>query len=111
MASEIEVLEDTTTAVAASPAAALPAEAAAEEAALKDDVFTAAAYGDLEKLQRLVEAEGRPVAGTDALGHYALQWAALNNRVAAAQYILEVRFVRLCRFAARRYRSGCSRLV
>ena len=98
MASEIEVLEDTTTALAATAAEGLPmAAAAGEEEALKDDVFTAAAYGDLEKLQRLVEAEGRPVAGTDALGHHALQWAALNNRVAAAQYILEVRFVRLCR--------------
>ncbi|XP_037464814.1 protein S-acyltransferase 24-like isoform X3 [Triticum dicoccoides] len=91
MASEIEVLEDTT---AAAAAAATPAEvpvaaAVAEEEALKDDVYTAAAYGDLEKLQRLVEAEGRPVGGTDASGYYALQWAVLNNRVAAAQYILE----------------------
>ncbi|XP_037458357.1 protein S-acyltransferase 24-like isoform X1 [Triticum dicoccoides] len=94
MASEIEVLEDTTAAAssAVAPAAAeapLEAAAAAAEEALKDDVYTAAAYGDLEKLQRLVEAEGRPVGGTDASGYYALQWAVLNNRVAAAQYILE----------------------
>ncbi|XP_051203261.1 protein S-acyltransferase 24 [Lolium perenne] len=88
MASEIEVLEDTTTttATAASPP---PPLAPAEEDALKDDVYTAAAYGDLEKLQRLVEAEGRPVADPDGSGYHALQWAALNNRVAAAQYILE----------------------
>ncbi|KAF7104680.1 hypothetical protein CFC21_105560 [Triticum aestivum] len=89
MASEIEVLEDTTAAAAATPAEVPVAAAVAEEEALKDDVYTAAAYGDLEKLQRLVEAEGRPVGGTDASGYYALQWAVLNNRVAAAQYILE----------------------
>jgi palmitoyltransferase len=95
MASEIEVLEDTTTttATAASPP---PPLAPAEEDALKDDVYTAAAYGDLEKLQRLVEAEGRPVADPDGSGYHALQWAALNNRVAAAQYILEVRFDSAC---------------
>ncbi|KAF7098612.1 hypothetical protein CFC21_100339 [Triticum aestivum] len=90
MASEIEVLEDTTAAASSAVAEApLEAAAAAAEEALKDDVYTAAAYGDLEKLQRLVEAEGRPVGGTDASGYYALQWAVLNNRVAAAQYILE----------------------
>uniref|UniRef100_A0A0D9YND1 protein S-acyltransferase n=1 Tax=Oryza glumipatula TaxID=40148 RepID=A0A0D9YND1_9ORYZ len=101
MASEIEVLEDTT-AAAAAPAATTgggevagagageEGEAAAADAeALKDDVYTGAAYGDLEKLHRLVEREGRPVTEPDALGYHALQWAALNNRVAAAQYILE----------------------
>ncbi|XP_020149687.1 protein S-acyltransferase 24 [Aegilops tauschii subsp. strangulata] len=96
MASEIEVLEDTTAAAAAvaSPAAAGGAAAAgeaeaAEEESLKDDVCTGAAYGDLEKLHRLVELEGRSVTEPDGLGYHALQWAALNNRVAAAQYILE----------------------
>jgi palmitoyltransferase len=101
MASEIEVLEDTT-AAAAAPAATIgggevagagageEGEAAADAEALKDDVYTGAAYGDLEKLHRLVEREGRPVTEPDALGYHALQWAALNNRVAAAQYILEV---------------------
>ncbi|OAY78542.1 Protein S-acyltransferase 24 [Ananas comosus] len=59
------------------------------EEALKDDVYTAAAYGDMEKLQRLVEAEGRSVADPDALGYRALQWAALNNCTAAARYIIE----------------------
>ena len=62
----------------------------AEDESLKNDVYTAAAYGDLEKLQRLVEGEGRPVTEPDGGGYHALQWAALNNRVAAAQYILEV---------------------
>jgi palmitoyltransferase ZDHHC13/17 len=95
MASEIEVLEDTTVCTSvASTAAAAAAEGAGAEAAedesLKNDVYTAAAYGDLEKLQRLVEGEGRPVNEPDDGGYHALQWAALNNRVAAAQYILEV---------------------
>lgn len=60
------------------------------EETLRNDVYTAAAYGDLEKLQRLVEHEGCPVSEPDGLGYYALQWAALNNRAAAAQYIIEV---------------------
>ncbi|GJM97876.1 hypothetical protein PR202_ga14836 [Eleusine coracana subsp. coracana] len=96
MASEIEVLEDTTvsTSVAAvastDPAAEGARTEAAEDESLKNDVYTAAAYGDLEKLQRLVEGEGRPVSEPDGGGYHALQWAALNNRVAAAQYIIEV---------------------
>ncbi|KAG2607478.1 hypothetical protein PVAP13_4NG249400 [Panicum virgatum] len=96
MASEIEVLEDTTTStpLVAAASTAPPAEdgvgaAAPEDESLKNDVYTAAAYGDLEKLQRLVEGEGRPVREPDGGGYHALQWAALNNRVAAAQYILE----------------------
>ena len=97
MASEIEVLEDTTTStpLVAAASTAPPAEDGAgagtpEDESLKNDVYTAAAYGDLEKLQRLVEGEGRPVREPDGGGYHALQWAALNNRVAAAQYILEV---------------------
>ncbi|KAK6135502.1 hypothetical protein DH2020_030755 [Rehmannia glutinosa] len=61
-----------------------------EDESLRNDVYTAAAYGDMEKLQRLVESEGCSVSEPDALGYYALQWAALNNRTAAAQYILEI---------------------
>lgn len=61
-----------------------------EDDSLRNDVYTAAAYGDMEKLQRLVESEGCSVSEPDALGYYALQWAALNNRTAAAQYIIEV---------------------
>jgi len=97
--SEIEVVDDTAavSAAAATGGGAEPAVASGtgqegEEEALKDDVYTGAAYGDLEKLHRLVELEGRSVAEPDALGYHALQWAALNNRVAAAQYILEVWF-------------------
>ncbi|KAJ6857464.1 protein S-acyltransferase 24-like [Populus alba x Populus x berolinensis] len=59
------------------------------EDSLRNDVYTAAAYGDLEKLHRLVESEGCSVSVPDSLGYYALQWAALNNRSAAAQYIIE----------------------
>ncbi|XP_039059608.1 protein S-acyltransferase 24-like [Hibiscus syriacus] len=56
---------------------------------LRSDIYSAAAYGDLEKLQRLVEHEGCSVSVPDALGYYALQWATLNNRTAVAHYIIE----------------------
>ncbi|XP_008645330.2 protein S-acyltransferase 24 isoform X1 [Zea mays] len=90
--SEIEVVEDATPAATSGGAGRAVAEVARQEGegeALKDDVYTGAAYGDLEKLHRLVEREGRSVTVQDALGYHALQWAALNNRVATAQYILE----------------------
>lgn len=61
-----------------------------EESSLRNDVYAAAAYGDMEKLQRLVESESCSVSEPDGMGYYALQWAALNNRIAAAQYIIEV---------------------
>ncbi|KAJ0984321.1 hypothetical protein J5N97_002677 [Dioscorea zingiberensis] len=77
MASEIEVVDE-----------GAGASGATEEE-LRNDVYTAAAYGDLEKLQRLVEAEGCSLAEPDGSGYYALQWAALNNRTAAVQYIIE----------------------
>ncbi|PWA82777.1 zinc finger, DHHC-type, palmitoyltransferase, Ankyrin repeat-containing domain protein [Artemisia annua] len=60
------------------------------EEIMKNDVYTAAAYGDLDKLKNLVELEGASVHKPDDLGYRALQWATLNNRVAAAQNILEV---------------------
>lgn len=69
-----------------------------EEDSLRNDVYTAAAYGDMEKLQRLVESEGCSVSEPDSLGYYALQWAALNNRTAAAQYIIEVNILLLLEF-------------
>ena len=67
-----------------------PSGIGAADESLRNDVYTAAAYGDMEKLQRLVEFEGCSVSEPDGLGYYALQWAALNNRTAAAQYIIEV---------------------
>ncbi|XP_039017116.1 protein S-acyltransferase 24-like isoform X2 [Hibiscus syriacus] len=60
-----------------------------DDEGLKNDVYTAAAYGNLEKLHRLVEFEGFSLSEPDGLGYYALQWASLNNRTAAAQYIIE----------------------
>ncbi|KAJ8641250.1 hypothetical protein MRB53_017944 [Persea americana] len=81
MASEIEIVED--------GGGGDVSTAQEDEIALPNDVYTAAAYGDLEKLQRLVESEGCSLSETDSLGYYALQWAALNNRTAAAQYIIE----------------------
>ncbi|KAG5559495.1 hypothetical protein RHGRI_009131 [Rhododendron griersonianum] len=93
MASEIEVVEEvesrdreTASASTGGGEAAIGGEG---DDSLRNDVYTAAAYGDLEKLQRLVECEGCSVSEPDGLGYYALQWAALNNRTAAAQYIIE----------------------
>jgi hypothetical protein len=42
--------------------------AAAEDEALKNDAYTATTYGDLEKMQRLVEGEGRSVGEPDSGG-------------------------------------------
>ncbi|KAM0969284.1 hypothetical protein ACFX13_017834 [Malus domestica] len=94
MSSEIEVVEDEVQTRDRESASANSANNNGEangigEESLRNDVYTAAAYGDLEKLQRLVECEGCSVSETDGLGYYALQWAALNNRTAAAQYIIE----------------------
>lgn len=88
MATEIEIVEDG--GGARDREAAESGGGGAGEEALRNDVYTAAAYGDLEKLQRLVEDEGGSVSEPDSLGYYALQWASLNNRTAAAQYIIEV---------------------
>lgn len=87
MSSEIEVVEE----VLLRDQQSTPSSSAGEvsEDSLRNDVYTAAAYGDLEKLHRLVELEGCLVTEPDGLGYYALQWAALNNRTAAAQYIIE----------------------
>eukprot|EP00897_Mesotaenium_endlicherianum_P001224 jgi/Mesen1/1129/ME000123S00302 len=60
-----------------------------DDARLKDDIYTAAAYGDIDKLRRLIETEGHHINTPDAGGYRALQWSALNNKVAIAQYLLE----------------------
>ncbi|XP_057750143.1 protein S-acyltransferase 24 isoform X1 [Arachis stenosperma] len=87
MSSEIEVVEE----VQSTNHNQSPPSASSDvpEESLRNDVYAAAAYGDLEKLQRLVERKGCSVSEPDGLGYYALQWAALNNRTAAAQYIIE----------------------
>jgi len=98
MDSEIEIVPEEQQqgsevhAVEARAAAAAAAAAAAGEGEdqARDDVYTAAAHGDVEKLQFLVQQQGCSVSEPDAGGYYALQWGALNNRTAAAQYLLEV---------------------
>lgn len=55
-----------------------------------NDVFSAAAYGDFEKLRKFVEEDGASLSQPDANGYYTLQWAALNNFPDIVQYILEV---------------------
>ncbi|KAJ6408138.1 hypothetical protein OIU84_011442 [Salix udensis] len=96
MSSEIEIVEEDAVALSNDRESAVVNGgnsnneiAVVGEDSLKNDVYTAAAYGDLEKLHRLVESEGCSVSVPDNLGYYALQWAALNNRTAAAQYIIE----------------------
>ncbi|KAD6454589.1 hypothetical protein E3N88_09295 [Mikania micrantha] len=84
MSSEIEIEEITHNSAAGNGNGSIVVDES-----LKNDVYTAAAYGDLEKLRNLVESEGCSVTKPDDLGYRALQWAALNNRVAAAQYILQ----------------------
>jgi len=56
------------------------------------DVYSAAAYGDLERLREFVERGGAAAAlrEPDGNGYHALQWAALNNYPHVALYILEV---------------------
>lgn len=54
------------------------------------DVYSAAAYGDFDKLRKFVEIDGVSVYQPDGNGYYALQWAALNNFVDIVQYIIEV---------------------
>ncbi|XP_010939302.1 probable protein S-acyltransferase 23 [Elaeis guineensis] len=53
------------------------------------DVYSASAYGDLEKLRSFVERHGQSVARPDGNGYYALQLAALNNYADIAEYIIE----------------------
>lgn len=89
MSSEIEVVEEVQSRRDQQSPPSSSSSAVVGEVASRNDVYTAAAYGDLEKLHRLVEIEGCLVNEPDGLGYYALQWAALNNRTAAAQYIIE----------------------
>ncbi|OVA06812.1 zinc finger protein [Macleaya cordata] len=53
------------------------------------DVFSASAYGDLEKLRKFVEKDGYSVSKPDGNGYYPLQWAVLNNFPDIAQFIIE----------------------
>ncbi|KAJ6776611.1 PROTEIN S-ACYLTRANSFERASE 24 [Salix koriyanagi] len=84
MSSEIEIVEEDGVAQS-NDRESTNGIAVVGEDNLKNDVYTAAAYGDSEKLQRLVESERCNVSVIDNLGYYALQWAALNNRTAVSQ--------------------------
>eukprot|EP00249_Psilotum_nudum_P006278 c19607_g1_i1 orf=3-1187(-) len=83
MAAEIEVVSDRCLDDAG---AAVNGES---EDRLQNDMYTAAAYGELDKLHRFVEQEGCSVSEPDTAGYSALQWSSLNNRVAATHYIIE----------------------
>jgi palmitoyltransferase len=55
------------------------------------DVYSAAAYGDLERLRGFVERGGAAaITEPDGNGYHALQWAALNNYPHVALYLIEV---------------------
>ncbi|KAL6749488.1 ankyrin repeat-containing domain protein [Haematococcus lacustris] len=54
-----------------------------------DTVSKAAAYVEYTKLQQFLDAQPACVNETDASGYYPLQWAALNNRVAEATFLLQ----------------------
>ena len=56
------------------------------------DAYSAAAYGDLERLRGFVEHGGAAATlrEPDGNGYHALQWAALNNYAHVALYIIEV---------------------
>ncbi|KAG1341873.1 S-acyltransferase [Cocos nucifera] len=84
-AAEIEVVSDPKSQQNGNPNPS-PSDPAAD---LVVDVYSASAYGDLEKLSRFVERYGQSVARPDGNGYYALQWAALNNFAHIAQYIIE----------------------
>lgn len=53
-----------------------------------DTVSKACAYGDFDRLKRFVEADAGCVNRPDDAGYFPLQWAALNNRLAEANFLL-----------------------
>eukprot|EP00877_Chromochloris_zofingiensis_P000754 jgi/Chrzof1/1067/Cz01g38320.t1 len=53
-----------------------------------DTISKACAYGDFDRLRQFVEADRTCVNKPDDQGYYPLQWAALNNRIAEATYLL-----------------------
>lgn len=53
-----------------------------------DTISKACAYGDFEKLQSFVQANPNVIQQPDPSGYRPLQWAALNNRVSEATYLL-----------------------
>ena len=71
------------------PAAAVGTNDVVEDAQGEDDIWRAAAYGNMEALKRMIAEDPGSVNSTDGAGYRPLQWAALNNRVAAATYLLD----------------------
>jgi palmitoyltransferase ZDHHC13/17 len=53
-----------------------------------DTVSKACAYGDFERAKRFIEDDPSCVNKPDEQGYFPLQWAALNNRVSEATYLL-----------------------
>lgn len=71
------------------PALSCPRVAPCSLATFLPPVWKAAAYGDFEKLQELADTDPDALHRTDEQGFFALQWAALNNRVAVVTYLLD----------------------
>lgn len=63
-------------------------EAPQQSAEAIDTLCKACAYGDFEKARAFVTADAASVNRPDEEGYYPLQWAALNNRVAEATFLL-----------------------
>ena len=55
----------------------------------EEDVWRAAAYGNVIALERMVASDGGLVNARDGAGYRPLQWAALNNRVGAATFLID----------------------
>ncbi|KAK3263873.1 CLIP170 protein Tip1, partial [Cymbomonas tetramitiformis] len=52
-------------------------------------IWKAAAFGDIETLTKWVDIKPELTTSIDEQGYYPLQWAALNNRVAAVCWLIE----------------------
>lgn len=59
------------------------------EGVIISDIYSASAYGELEKLRKFVENDAVLLSQPDVNGYYALQWAALNNFAGVVQYIID----------------------
>jgi len=63
-----------------------PAEADDESSR---DIWRAAAHGNVDAMRRMIDEDPGCVNARDGAGYRALQWAALNNKVAAATLLLD----------------------
>lgn len=70
------------------PAGSAAAAAAANKEAI-DSISKACAYGDFDRVGQFLEADPACVNRADENGYYPLQWAALNNRVPEATFLLQ----------------------